>query len=388
MTWPQPFRQFILKIHSRCDLACSYCYVYTKADQRWRARPKVMSRELVRTVSQRIGEHVRAHCLDRVDVVLHGGEPLLAGADRIADCAAALRAAVEPAAAVSLRLQTNAMLLNRGMIDVLARHRIMIGASLDGGPADHDRRRHRPDGSGSHAAVARALTGLIRGPHRDLFSGLLCTIDLNSDPVATYEALLAFEPPTVDFLLPHGNWSAPPPAMDGEPAGTPYADWLIAVFDRWCGAPLLETRIRTFEQIFGLLMGGRSTVAGLGTEPLVCVVVETDGSIELSDMLTTAYEGAGATGLHVRADSFDAVLRLPAVVASQAGVAGLSAQCRSCRLVRVCGGGLHAHRYRAGSGFANPSVYCRDLFRLIRHCHDRLVSDVAEWPVAGGQQGK
>lgn len=384
MSRPQPFRQFILKIHSRCDLACSYCYVYTKVDQRWRARPKVMSRELVGTVSRRIGEHVRAHCLDRVDVVLHGGEPLLAGADRIADCARALRAAVEPAATVSLRLQTNAMLLNRDMTDVLARHGIMVGVSLDGGPADHDRHRHRPDGSGSHAAVARALTGLIRGPHRNLFSGLLCTIDPHSDPVATYEALLAFEPPTVDFLLPHGNWSAPPPALDGDPAGTPYADWLIAVFDRWYGAPLLETRVRTFDQILGLLMGGRSTVAGLGTEPMVCVVIETDGSIEQSDMLTTAYEGAGATGLHVSTDPFDAVLPLPAVAASQSGAAALSATCRGCRVVRVCGGGLHAHRFRAGPGFANPSVYCRDLFRLIRHCHDRLAPDVAELRAAAG----
>ena len=26
-------RQFILKIHRRCDLRCDYCYIYTMADQ-------------------------------------------------------------------------------------------------------------------------------------------------------------------------------------------------------------------------------------------------------------------------------------------------------------------------------------------------------------------
>src|SRR6266566_6361340 len=26
---PHPFRQFILKIHGRCDLSCDYCYVFT-----------------------------------------------------------------------------------------------------------------------------------------------------------------------------------------------------------------------------------------------------------------------------------------------------------------------------------------------------------------------
>ena len=30
---PVPFRQFIIKIHSRCNLACDYCYVYEMADR-------------------------------------------------------------------------------------------------------------------------------------------------------------------------------------------------------------------------------------------------------------------------------------------------------------------------------------------------------------------
>ena len=32
-------RQFLLKVHSRCNLACDYCYVYQHADQSWRTRP-------------------------------------------------------------------------------------------------------------------------------------------------------------------------------------------------------------------------------------------------------------------------------------------------------------------------------------------------------------
>jgi tetratricopeptide (TPR) repeat protein len=33
-TWqPTPLREFILKIHSRCDLSCHYCYMYQMADQ-------------------------------------------------------------------------------------------------------------------------------------------------------------------------------------------------------------------------------------------------------------------------------------------------------------------------------------------------------------------
>jgi uncharacterized protein len=63
---PVPFRQFILKLHSRCNLACRYCYVYELADQTWRSRPRTMSSAVVSVVAVRIAEHARAHDLDAV----------------------------------------------------------------------------------------------------------------------------------------------------------------------------------------------------------------------------------------------------------------------------------------------------------------------------------
>ncbi|MET9845799.1 hypothetical protein [Streptomyces ossamyceticus] len=55
--------------------------------------------------------------------------------------------------------------------------------------------------------------------------GRLCTVDLANDPVETYEALLDFAPPRVDFLLPHGTWRHPParPGAPDDPPGAPPA---------------------------------------------------------------------------------------------------------------------------------------------------------------------
>jgi uncharacterized protein len=47
------------------------------------------------------------------------------------------------------------------------------------------------------------------------------------------------------------------------------------------------------------------------------------------------------------------------------GLTALCPACRRCPVVRACGGGLYAHRYREGSGFNNPSVYCEDLKILV-----------------------
>lgn len=372
---PHPLRQFIVKVHGRCDLACDYCYVFTMADQRWRSRPRVISHQVLDQTAVRIAEHRATHGIGNVDVVLHGGEPLLAGPAVLSYGISALRAAV--GADLRVVVQTNGVRLDRRFLDLFAALDVQVAVSLDGDADAHDRHRRRPNGTGSYHEVAPRLRRLGREPYRALFSGLLCTIDLHNEPVATYEALLDFAPPRLDFLLPHGNWSSPPPGRDPASPRTPYGDWLIAVFDRWYDAPRHETSVRLFEELMSLLLGGQSRVEGIGTGPAVIAVVETNGDIEQSDMLASAYDGAAATGLNVADDPFDAMLRLPAFRRQQDAAAALSATCRACSLRRVCGGGLYAHRYRATNAFDNPSVYCPDLTRLIRHVQQRLETDLA-----------
>ncbi len=102
---PVPFQQFILKIHSRCNLSCSYCYVYEMQDQAWRELPKRMSPAVVSKVAKRIDEHAREHHLPSVDVILHGGEPLLTGAEWLTELAELLRNQVS--AQVNIAIQTN-----------------------------------------------------------------------------------------------------------------------------------------------------------------------------------------------------------------------------------------------------------------------------------------
>lgn len=372
---PNPFRQFLLKLHSRCNLACDYCYVYAQADQGWRNRPFMMSPGLVSVVADRISEHADSHDLDLVRVIFHGGEPLLAGTAPLVDAMRKIRDAVDARVKVEGWVQTNGTLLDEEALSALESLPIRVGVSLDGDVASHDRNRRYVGGRGSYAQVARAIR-LLQG-HPRIYSGLLCVVDLRADPVATYEALLKFAPPTIDFLLPHANWSAPPPGRSASEIEAVYARWLIAAFERWYAAPSRETRVRLFEEIIHLLLGGSSATEAVGLTPTSLIVVETDGSIEQTDALKSAYEGAASTGLHVARDPFDSALLLPQIAARQIGLSALSDECQACRLRRVCGGGLYPHRYRAGSGFRHRSVYCSDLYALITHIRTRLIGDLA-----------
>jgi uncharacterized protein len=325
-----PIRQVLLKIHSRCNLSCDHCYMYQHADQTWRHRPLVMSKRTLDHTAARIAAHAAAHDLSLVTVILHGGEPLLAGAHTIDYAVRAIRRATGNDVQIRYGLQTNGLLLDERFLDLFAEHGVGIGVSLDGPSIENDRHRRYADGRGSHEGVVPALHLLRSARYRHLYGGILCTVDLDNDPEGVYTHLLEFEPPEIDFLLPHANWTKPPPGRMDDPAAAPYADWLITIFDRWYAAPERATRIRLFQSIMSLLLGGDSGSEAVGLSKIDLVTIETDGAIEQADALKTTEEGMAATGLHVARDSFDLALAHPAIRNRQRGLAGLCATCRAC----------------------------------------------------------
>ncbi|GIM84472.1 FxsB family cyclophane-forming radical SAM/SPASM peptide maturase [Salinispora arenicola] len=373
--------QFVLKIVSRCDLSCDHCYVYEHPDQSWRRQPRTMAPATVTVAARRIAEHATAHQLGTVRVVLHGGEPLLAGASGIDAVAGELRRHLDPVTRLDLRMQSNGVLLTEEVAEVLVAHGITVGVSLDGDRAANDLHRRYASGASSHAKVLRALALLRRPEFRPSYAGLLCTVDLTNDPVTVYRALLAEDPPRIDFLLPHANWDRPPPRPAG--ARTAYADWLLAVHRAWTadGRPV---PVRLLDSLLAMAEGDSSGTEAVGLAAADLAVIETDGSYEQVDSLKSAYDGAPATGLDVFDHAIDKVAVHPLIAIRQAGLAGLCGTCRACPVVRQCGGGLFTHRYRSDTGFDNPSVYCADLAHLVQGVTDPPPMAQPRSPAAGG----
>ena len=173
------FRQIVCKIHSRCNLACDYCYVYEAADQNWRNQPKAVAARTVQAAGRRIAEHAAAHDLQGVTVTLHGGEPLLVGLDGLRQIVTELRCAVEGVTDLAIGLQTNGVLLDETLAEYLLAEGIRVGISLDGGRAANDRHRRFAHGGGSHDHVVRAVRLMTRPEIMDVtkmpaISGTIC----------------------------------------------------------------------------------------------------------------------------------------------------------------------------------------------------------------------
>ena len=358
--------QYILKVVSRCNLNCSYCYVYNREDQSWRDQPAFMSKDTMRVAFGRIVEHARAQEKGEVLLILHGGEPLLGGVPILQAFADEVRSVfVGTGLTVHAAIQSNGLLYTEEIGEFLEANNISMGVSVDGPPRMNDRYRVDHAGRGSSHALQEKLSRM-RG--RCFFNGFLVVIDVDNDPVEIFDYLRQFDPPGIDILLPDDNLDRRP---KGKPTllkrATPYGDWMIRLFDHLWRRGEARTRIRFFDSIINGLLGRGSVVESTGNVAAGIVVVEADGSIGASDALKSAFQGATNTGLNVFEHSFDDAARHPKIAPHQGGTKVLCEACTGCELVTVCGGGYLPHRYSSAQGFDNPSVYCADLEKLIRH---------------------
>ncbi|MFF0106101.1 FxsB family cyclophane-forming radical SAM/SPASM peptide maturase [Streptomyces hirsutus] len=365
---PVPFRTFILKVANRCNIDCDYCFVFNSRDQAARRLPARMDLAVARAAARRIGEHAAAHGLRTIHVVLHGGEPLLAGVGHMAGLLETVRDGVPDGTRVLFELQTNGTLLSGAWLDLFERYEVAVGVSLDGPPRANDRHRLTHAGRSSAASAVRGIELLRSRPH--LFSGLLAVVDLANDPAEVHDYLAALEPPVIDFGLPHATHDDPP--FRADTSLPEYGVWLSRVYDAWLARPEYRHSVRMLEDIVALGSGVRGSVETLGLAPPTSVVIESDGSVEAVDTLRSVEEGASWLGLDVLRHSFDVALSHPKLLHRQHVRDALAEKCRSCPLVEVCGGGYLPHRFSSAHGYRNPSVYCADLEYLIRHVQGSL----------------
>lgn len=361
---PSPLNEFIFKIESRCNLNCHYCYVYNLGDESWRRAPRFMKPDIARAAASKIRNHADKHGVESVGISFHGGEPLLRGVEPVRRLFDVISHELRDLQA-EYSLQTNATLVTEEIATELAAMGLRVGVSLDG---DEEGNHHRLDRAGrsSYARTVRGAKTLAR--HDGLLQGALAVIDVSSDPVRTYRAIADCGFRSVDFLFPHGTWELLPPgksANDRTPtAPAPYAEWLLQIYRVWAD-DRHRPRIRIFDDVIHLLLGGQQSFETLGISPARLAVVEADGGLELVDHVGVTYEGAAETGMNVLTHEVDDLLRHPGVTSRQIGKAGLPKQCLDCRMVDTCGGGLITHRFDEANGFLNPTVYCSDLFALV-----------------------
>ncbi len=346
-----------------CNLRCSYCY-YRRAES-----PEV---RLSAALVEAFWAGYLPHAPDTVSICWQGGEPTLAGWPFFEQALASQQRHVRPNQTVQHALMTNGTRLDEAWCAALARHKFLVGLSLDGALLAHDRYRHNDRGQGSFDQVVKAVARLRQ--HNVPYNLLTVVSAANvAQPDVTFETLATLCDGWLQFI-PAVEWAQGTIFGKQSPADfvvspEAYGEFLIAVFDRWLADPS-RLSVRLFESLLSTLVLGQASVC---TEARACdtqLTVEADGSIYacdhfVSDQWRLGQVVAPAPGtLATWMETLDRS-RLGAFAARKTPH---DSACLCCRFYRFCFGGCPKHRPNINA----PTFLCAATQRFLTHALPHL----------------
>jgi uncharacterized protein len=364
ITFPdQPISQLLVKVASRCNIDCSYCYWFR--DAAVYDKPKLMSADVLHRLLQRIEEHVAKNSLIDFPIILHGGEPLLWGVENFHRFAEACEAiSSRTGCEIPIAVTTNGILIDEEWLNCFEARNISVAISLDGPAHIHDVYRRTFQGTGTHAAVERATRMLVS---RDIGVSALAVCNPAYQPKQYVDFFAECGITNYDIMIPDAT-------VDEKPLSV--ASFYNALFDLWLEAnrSTPTVNIRIIADMITALLGNNSPTEGVGHKPIELCTVMTDGSVEAHDVLRIAGDGSTNTRFNIFDHAIDEVRNEPRWKAARDASIDLCDTCRQCKFMNACGGGYLPHRFSKKNGYDNPSVYCGDLYSMFENMQSVLES--------------
>lgn len=358
----------VVKVAERCNLNCSYCYMYNHADQSYLRRPAFMSEEVFGQLLARVYEYCDRRQKHRMSLVFHGGEPMLMGTERFRRFTNLARERLGEKLD-SLQIQSNATLVDDDWIATLHDLGVTVGVSMDGPPEIHDMFRVDHAGKGSHE---RTLKGLLRLQEAGLLSGALCVVNPAHSGVGVYRYFRSLGITHMNFLFPDATHDVKQ-TLYGRYGETPVADYLLPIFEDWINEDDPDVKVGCFEDMMRAILGGRVWSDMIGNGRANYLVIDTDGSIQALDALKVCCEGTPESGLNLFEHGFDDLHKgLPLLHRIVSEGIPMCSTCGECPERDTCGGGYLPHRYSRAGGFDNPSIWCQDLQKLFAYVRNYI----------------
>jgi len=340
-----------------CNLDCSYCYLPDRSN---RAR---MSHELVDAVGRLA--LARGRPARQTTVVWHAGEPMVLPARWYADAFAILERHRPAGVELVHSFQTNATLIDRDWLGLLARDDVRVGVSLDGPQALHDRHRTGRGGAGSHE---RAMAGVAALQEAGIAFHVICVLTAASleRPEELAEFFLGHGLTSLCFNVEEADGIHAVSSLDDRGIEERYAAFLhrfLAVVERsprrvwireiqYCEEAVRHRPLRRFASNHQI-------------EPLAILSVDAAGRVstfspELMGVPAADYDDF----LFARVEDLerpDDLLRRPAFRRAAAAIEAGRRACRArCEYFRWCGGGAPANKLgETGRLDTAETLFCR-----------------------------
>ena len=368
--------QIVLKLTARCSLACRYCYFFFKGDESWKKASGMVRPETLEVLAERLDEAVAELQPRYVDVIFHGGEPMMVRRSLFIEACEAMIAAVSHRAQLSFRIQTNALHVDDQWLELLSRYDVGVGVSLDGPAEYNDVNRIDPKGRPSHARTVAGIHRLMGAAAQNTIAtpATLAVFNPLFDYRRVYDHMRSLSFSTMNFLLPdeHHESGLSDAFIDG------IGRAMREVFDSWAAEDdpdaVEVTFISNALAFFQLTTDEPAADKPAELSPLEIIGVSTDGEMNWSDEYTSTDWRLKLNKAHLRDQSIRQFVNHPASLEINAAHATLPAGCRGCALAGWCRGGDVHNRYSKARRFDNPSVYCSALQQFYRHVIAYLIA--------------
>jgi uncharacterized protein len=343
--------------------------MYNLGDETYKLQPKFMKEETVDNIFLKVKNHLRKYDGKRFKFLFHGGEPLLVKQSffvSFCEKAGVLQKEL-PDVKFDFVVQTNGVLIDKSWCDLFNKYNINVSISIDGAKEAHDMYRKDHAGKGSYDEV---MKGALMVKKELGYLNLVSVINVNESPKENYEAFQKIDSTAINYLLTdytHDNY----PYDNNQ---TPTADWLIELFDLWVN----DTKKR-FVPFFVGMMKKLLGISNSEHNEVTLLVLETNGEMEVIDSLKSCGNAFTKNHLNIKDNELLDIMNTKlGDLYFKESTKKLCAKCEQCPIKDVCKGGRLVHRYSSKNGFNNPSVYCKDLVKIISHIQRYLVNQHSE----------
>lgn len=353
----------IIKFASPCNLNCTYCYEYNTGDDSWKRKPKFFSNEYAKYLNERIKEYLKLAPISKMNLICHGGEPLLLGAEKLDLILSSIKEGIEDK--INFGIQTNAVLVNENIIEVLKKHNVKCGVSIDGN-FNHNKFRVFHNGKPTYEDT-------IKGYHllneNNLVAGILCVVDFETNPEDVLDSLCSLNPRQLDLLQPFFNHDHP---LGAEKLGDLFYNWFAKAFEYYMNKPEWHNiQVRIFEAALFSILSEKSNSDWFGGPHGNYLIIETDGNYDILDHL----KSIGSFGKQIsnltmnlsNSSLLEANNKIHTIY-NKYNIKSPPDPCINCEIKNQCGGGYYPTRFSSkNNSLNNKSVYCTGLLPFFNH---------------------